>query len=359
MPFDGPIAVVGVGLMGGSLGLALQSRAGVGDVRGFDPDPDARQQALDRGAITVSCASLDEAVSGAGAVFIGAPVSVTAAVAKQVLAATDDGCVVSDVGSSKSGVLSELTFDERRRFIGGHPICGSERGGVENAREDMFVGATYFMTPSSQTAPELYQRLHALISAIGAKPSAIDASAHDRILALVSHVPHVVASTLIHQAAATVPQGRESLRSAGPSFADLTRVAGANPPLWADILLSNADAVAAALAEQRARLAEVEEAVRAGDREWLRAFMAVAAEGRARLRETPQGVQEPWRVLIGMANRPGALSQIATALGHAHINIEDMQLRSGAGEEEVASAARSVLEPLGYAVHVEQVGTDA
>jgi len=370
MPIDGPIAVVGVGLMGGSLGLALQARAGVDEVRGFDPDPNARAAALAHGAITVACDTVRKAVEGARMVFVGAPVSVTAAVARQVLQATGEDCVVSDVGSSKAAVLEALSADERERFIGGHPICGSERGGVDHAREDMFVGATYFLTPSEETRPELYERLHRVVGAIGARPSAIDASAHDRILALVSHLPHVVASALIHQAAATVPHGREALRSAGPSFVDLTRVAGANPPLWADILLSNADAVADAIADQRERLLSVEAAIRAGDREWLHEFISVAADGRVRLRETPQVVDAPWRVLIALANRPGALSQIATALGHAHINIEDMQLRSGAGEEQgflslivsgasVAAEANDVLVALGYAVHTEQVGTDA
>lgn len=137
-----------------------------------------------------------------------------------------------------------------------------------------------------------------------------------------------------------------------------------------DISPSNADAVAAAIADQRERLAAVEAAVRAGDRQWLHDFIAVAADGRARLRETPQDVDAPWRVLIALANRPGALSQIATALGHAHINIEDMQLRSGAGEEQgflsvivsgtaVAAEANDTLVALGFEVHTEQVGTDA
>lgn len=370
MPFDGPVAVVGVGLMGGSLGLALQARTPVTEVRGFDPDPVARREALRRGAVTSAHDTLAEALAGVGAVFVGSPVGVTARVVGDVIAATNDDCVVSDVGSSKQAVLDPLDSHERRRFIGGHPICGSERGGVEHAREDLFVGATYFLTPSPETRPDLYERLHALIAAIGARPAAIDAATHDRILALVSHLPHVVAATLIHQAAATAPNGRESLRSAGPSFADLTRVAGANPPLWADILLANADAVLAALAEQRDLLTDVGAAIRGGDRTWLEDFLSGAAEGRARLREAPEGVREPWRVLVPLLNRPGALSEIATALGHAHINIEDLQLRSGVGEfegslsllvsgDEVAAAAVRVLTPLGYDPHMEPVRADA
>lgn len=366
----GRVAVVGVGLMGGSLGLALQARAAVAEVAGFDPDTAALAAALDRGAITRRAGSLEDAVAGADAVFVAAPVGVTAELVRRVLAVTGEGCVVSDVGSSKGVVARALTGDERSRFIGGHPICGSERGGVAHSREDLFVGATYFLTPTQETRPELFQRLHGLVSAIGAKPSAIDADAHDRILALVSHLPHVVASALIHQAAATAPQGREALRSAGPSFADLTRVAGANPPLWADILLANGEAVIAAIDDQRNRLQEVGAAIRSGDRHWLQRFMEGAADGRTRLREAPEGVTEPWRIVVGMPNRPGVISEVATALGHAHINIEDMQLRSGAGEEEgalslivsgheAAAAAQARVRALGFTVSMEQVGADA
>lgn len=330
----GPIAIIGVGLMGGSLGLALRSRAGVQDIRGFDLDEAAVRAGLERGAITHGCASSAEAVDGAAAVFVAAPVGLIGGLARSALAASASDCVVSDVGSSKTSVLSQLTAGERERFIGGHPICGSERGGVEHAREDLFAGATYFLTPAPEARPELYERLHTIVAATGARPSAIDADVHDRLMALVSHVPHVIASTLIHQAAATAPQGREALRSAGPSFADLTRVAGANPPLWADILLANRDAVVRAIQDQTARLGEVTAALAAGDRGWLEAFMADAAAGRARLREAePEVLPEPWRVVVAMPNRPGVISEVATILGHAHINIEDLSLRSGAGED--------------------------
>ena len=363
----GPIAIIGVGLMGGSLGLALRSRAGVQDIRGFDPNAAAVRAGLERGAITHGCDSADEAVDGATAVFVAAPVGVIAGLARDVLAASAPDCVVSDVGSSKSSVLAALTTTERERFIGGHPICGSERGGVEYAREDLFAGATYFLTPAAEARPELYERLHTIVAATGARPSAIDADVHDRLMALVSHLPHVIASALIHQAAATAPQGREALRSAGPSFTDLTRVAGANPPLWADILLANRDAVIRAIDDQSERLSEVAAALAAGDRGWLETFMADAAVGRARLREAePEVLPEPWRVVVAMPNRPGVISDVATILGHAHINIEDLSLRSGAGEEEgelsvvvtgheIAERAADLVIQRGYSARLEAV----
>jgi prephenate dehydrogenase len=363
----GPVAIIGVGLMGGSLGLALRARAGAQDIRGFDPDAAAVQAGLERGAITHGCASADEAVEGAAAVFVAAPVGMIAGLARAALGASSDDCVVSDVGSSKSGVLAQLSAVERERFIGGHPICGSERGGVEHAREDLFVGATYFLTPPAEARPDLFERLHTIVAATGARPSSIDPDVHDRLMALVSHLPHVIASALIHQAAATAPQGREALRSAGPSFTDLTRVAGANPPLWADILVANREAVIRAIEDQRERLGEVVTALADNDRDWLEEFMSGAAAGRARLREAePEVVPEPWRVIVSMPNRPGVISDIATILGHAHINIEDLSLRSGAAAEAgelsivvtgraAAERADELVSQRGYLARLEAV----
>ncbi len=330
-PIPGPVAILGVGLMGGSLGLALR-RAGVPDIAGFDTERSALEAARDLGAITRSADSVDDAVAGAACVFVAVPLGLMADVVRRALAAAAAECVVSDLGSAKRVVIDALDRDERARFIGGHPVCGGERTGIAAAREDLFEGATWFLTPTVEARPELYQRVHAAIAATGAVPAAIDADVHDRLMALVSHVPHVLAAALINQAAATAPGGRQALRSAGPSFEDLTRVAGANPPLWADILLANRDAVLAALGDYRGRLSDVEDALRAGDRARVVQFVGAAADGRRRLRAgraADGAAAEPWEIVVGIPDRPGAVSEITTALGHGHINIADLALRPG------------------------------
>src|SRR5262249_28732236 len=151
-------------------------------------------------------------------------------------------CVVSDVGSTKR-MLADAGADER--FVGGHPLAGSEAAGVENAREDLFDGATWYLTPAKgSTAGVLYQRLYALLRRFGAQPAAIDADTHDRLMAVVSHIPHVLANVLVDQAAGFL-DGEQSRRlpAVGPSFRDLTRVAGANSAIWTDIYMSNRDAL--------------------------------------------------------------------------------------------------------------------
>ncbi|MCC6832250.1 MAG: prephenate dehydrogenase/arogenate dehydrogenase family protein [Thermoleophilia bacterium] len=362
----GPVALIGVGLMGGSLGRALLA-AGVTEVRAHDPHEGVADQAVALGAATSAAGTLAGACDGASCVVIGAPVPAIPGLARAALAASPDDCLVTDMGSAKRGVVEALTPAQRERFIGGHPICGGERSGVAAGRDDLFRGATWFLTPTAEARPMLFERLHAMIAAVGAVPVAIDAAVHDRLMALVSHVPHVLAAALIHQAAATAPEGREALRSAGPSFQDLTRVAGSNPPLWADILLSNRDAVVEALADFRGRLAEVEGAVARGDRAALLTFVADAAEGRERLRsggDEPAG--EAWAIVTDIPDLPGALSEIATALGHAHINITDLALQphppGGVGElvvrvDGAAAAAEAVrlIGERGYTVRAAPV----
>ena len=329
----GPVALIGVGLIGGSLGLALRE-AGVADIRGVDPADAAVEDALGRGAITRPCSDVADAVAGARVVVVCAPVGDIPEVVRVALRAADEDAVVTDVGSAKSMVLAALTPGERERFCGGHPVAGGERSGVANARADLFTGATWFLTPTGETRPELLRRIHGMVASVGAIPVAVDAGVHDHLMALVSHLPHVMASALMRQAAGTAPQGREALRSAGPSFRDLTRVAGANPRLWADILLGNRDAVLAETRRHRAELADVEAALERGDRAWLEEFFGAAATARERLvaqEEVTGG--EVVRVMVEVPNRPGVLSEIATALGHAHINIEDLHLSPARPDE--------------------------
>lgn len=335
----GPVALVGVGLVGGSLGLALQARAGVTEVRGTDPGEGVLDAALRSGAITIAADGLEAAVRGASIVVVCAPVGEIPGLVRRVIAVADPDAVVTDVGSAKCRVLEHLGPDERARFCGGHPVAGGELAGVTHAREDLFDDATWFLTPTAETHPHVLQQVHGMVAGVGARPVAVDAQVHDHLMALVSHLPHVIASALIRQAANTAPQGRQALRSAGPSFRDLTRVAGANPRLWADILIANRDAVLVETQRHRAELAQVEEALAGDDRAWLEAFFASAAEGRSRLvaDDAPSG--EAVRVVVAVPNRPGVLSEIATALGHAHINIEDLDLLPAAPGEPTGSLA--------------------
>jgi prephenate dehydrogenase len=309
------VAVVGVGLIGGSVGLAARARLGA-TVRGVDPRADA---ALARGAIHSAHRDLGDALDGADAAFVAVPVDRLTDTVRTVLAAAPARCVVTDVGSTKRAVV-EAGRDPR--FVGGHPLAGSEASGVEHAREDLFDGATWYLTPTTATQGVLLERLHRLLTGLGARPAAIDADVHDRVMAAVSHLPHVLANVLVARAAEAL--GSERPPATGPSFRDATRVAGANPALWGAIYTANRDALAVALDGAIAELQDVRDELRTGAD--LTGWQETAAQRRRALLEAGLGAGPVREVRVAVPNRPGDIADIALTLGRAGINISDMAL---------------------------------
>ncbi len=277
------IAVLGVGLIGGSIGLAARQRLEA-EVVGYGRTPATLARAVELGALDRGAGSIAEACEGAEVVFCAGPVGALPGQAREALAASGPETVVTDVGSTKGELVAALGDDER--FIGGHPLAGAETAGVENARADLFEGARWYLTPTDRSSGVLYDRLQRTVSGLGARPQAIDAAAHDRLLATISHLPHVVANALAAEAAAELSRDSERMPEVGPSFRDTTRVAGSNPAIWADIFASNRAAVADSVEAVARRLGEAAELIRGGDRDAVAAWHAAAGEDRRRLLES-------------------------------------------------------------------------
>ena len=314
------LAVVGVGLIGGSIGLAARERLGA-HVRGYDRHDLAA--AVERGALNVACDSVAEAVEGADVAFVATPVGALPEAVADVLAAAGPDCVVTDVGSTKRSVVAAV---DDPRFIGGHPLAGAETAGVEHARGDLFDGATWYLTPTARTGGMLYERLHRLLLDLGARPAALDPETHDALLATVSHLPHVLANVLVARAARMLSEEGERLPATGPSFRDATRVAGANTDIWRDIYLANADALVDAIDDTVRRLTEVRGALAAGDGVAVAAWNDGAREERRRLLEADLAGGEVHELRVAVPNRPGVVAEVALALGRAGVNILDMAL---------------------------------
>ncbi|MDQ6819545.1 MAG: prephenate dehydrogenase/arogenate dehydrogenase family protein [Actinomycetota bacterium] len=316
------IAVVGVGLIGGSIALAARERLGA-TVSGCDGSAQALEAAVARGALDRGCETASEAVSDAEAVFVAVPVGALAGAVGEALESAPRDCVVSDVGSTKRSVLAA---HEDPRFVGGHPLAGAESAGIEHARPDLFQGATWYLTPTATTSGVLYERLHRLLRALGANPAAIEAQMHDTILATVSHLPHVLANVLVGQAAAALEAGDERLPATGPSFRDATRVAGAPSRVWGDIYVANRDALADAVGETIERLERVRDQLLAADRERIVKWNDDAAVDRQRLLEAQLAGGPLSELRVSVPNRPGVVAQLALELGRAGVNIPDMAL---------------------------------
>ncbi|HUB03956.1 MAG TPA: prephenate dehydrogenase/arogenate dehydrogenase family protein, partial [Solirubrobacteraceae bacterium] len=312
----------GVGLIGGSIGLAARERLDA-SVAGYDPAAEALQAARERGAIDHAADSIAGAVADAEAVFVAAPVGALPDAVGAALGAAPQNCVISDVGSTKRAIVAALSDP---RFVGGHPLAGAETSGVEHARADLFDGATWYLTPKPTTSGILYERLHRLLYALGARPVAIEPEVHDIILATVSHLPHVLANVLVAQAAETLAAGSERLPATGPSFRDATRVAGAPSAIWTDIYVSNRDALAARIDDTIARLTEVRDALAGADATKIAAWNDGAADDRRRLLEAQLAGGPLFELRASVPNRPGVVAQLALELGRAGVNITDMAL---------------------------------
>lgn len=355
------VAVLGVGLIGGSIGLAARERLGA-EVAGFDPDPGGRRRAAGLGAVDVACESVAEAVEGAELVFCAAPVAGLPDLVAEALARSGPEAAVTDVGSTKRQLVAAVaSLEGADRFIGGHPLAGAETAGVEGARADLFEGARWYLTPTERSQGVLYERLQGALAGIGARPQAIDADVHDREMAAISHLPHVLSNVLVEVASEALIGDAERSAEVGRSFRDATRVAGANPAVWADIFSSNAETLAAGVEATIERLRAAVQLLGEGDRDALGAWQSEVRERRRRLLEEDLEAGPLVELRIAVRNRPGTVAEIALALGRGGVNIEDMSLfpaadrRTGAislwiAGEEPARRAAEIVTGLGHAV---------
>jgi prephenate dehydrogenase len=266
--------------------------------------------------------------------------------------------VVSDVGSTKQAIVAA---NQDQRFIGGHPLAGAETSGVAHARPDLFDGAVWYLTPTAGTSGIRFEALHRILSAFGARPSAIDPETHDTVMALVSHLPHVLANVLVAQAAEALAAGGERLPATGPSFRDATRVAGSSSAIWTDIYLDNRAALVGQIDELADRLLRVRELLQAGDRAGVTEWNEHAGSSRRALLEGQLAGGALHELRVGVPNRPGVVAELALALGKAGVNITDMALHPApdmsegvvtlwiAGERE-ADNAQLTVAALGFPV---------
>jgi len=349
------LALLGTGLVGTSVALAAR-RTGV-RCRGFDADPSVLAQAASLGGFEAA-ASPAEAVADAELVVVAVPAGAAAGVVREALESAASETVVTDVASTKRALAAIAD----PRFVPGHPVAGGATGGPGRAAADLFDGAAWFLTPVETTAPESIALVERFVASLGARAMRTDAAAHDRLLALTSHLPHALANLLMLRVAAAAEQDDAPFAVAGASLREMTRLAGANAAVWSDIFLENADEIASALDGFRASLDELERAVASRDRAALEASIGAAAAARGRLESFAYRTEPAQlsRIRVRVPDRPGVLARITRLLGAASINIEDFELRHVSPEyggvlvilvagAENAAKARELLRGEGFA----------
>ncbi len=305
--------VVGTGLIGGSIGLALRAQGW--HVTGSDIDPVHAARALELKVVDEVGDDPDAEIT-----FVATPVGAIPGAARVALAR---GGVVTDVGGVKASVVEAVSHP---CFVGGHPMAGSEQDGVEGADVRLFEGATWVLTPTLDTDSEAYTRVRSVIRSIGADVVALPPDRHDSLVAMVSHVPHLAAATLMGLAADGAVEHPAMLRLVAGGFRDMTRVAAGNPGIWLDICAQNSDAILDGLDRLIGALEAMRERVADQDQDALRRALERSRHARANLPvriDRGAGLVE---VRVPVPDRPGVVAEITTLLAELDVNIADLEI---------------------------------
>ena len=346
--------VIGIGLIGGSIGLALR-RAGW-TVSGVDPDTNTEAEALERGVVDSVGVDPESTIT-----FVAAPVRSISEAARRALAETSGA--VTDVGSVKASVVAAVA-DER--FVGGHPMAGSEQLGLDGATPDLFEGAVWVLTPVDDTDSDAFATVHAVVKLLGAEMVALDPARHDALVAVVSHVPHLTAAALMGIAAERATDHAALLRLAAGGFRDMTRIAAGSPAIWPDICGENREAIVEVIGTLRSELADVQHLIEAEDRAGLLGRLEQAQAARRNLPSRVVRPEEVAEVRVTIPDQLGYLAEVTTLAAQLGVNIADIEIaHSSEGDRGVlivtvdrnkADLFHEGLSERGYRSSVQQLG---
>ncbi|MGE5397492.1 MAG: prephenate dehydrogenase [Chitinophagales bacterium] len=347
------IGIIGLGLIGGSLGLALVNADDDLFVLGLDKDADVEKKAIDMGCIH-QAGSLQKIAAESDFIFFCTPMDVTPGLVSQVINYCKSGCILTDVGSSKQSIIDVFNQLPSKVFgLGGHPMAGSEQQGISGADRYLFENAVYVLTPSRQCSDEVIKITSELIKLTGAYVMIMDAAEHDRVVAAVSHLPHVVACSLV----AMLEKEEKYLSLAAGGFRDTTRIASGDPDLWTGILLSNRRFLAAYLDKFIDQIQEIRDSVVGGENDKIRLFLETGRQLRDSLPARRKGlIPSSQDVICIVPDRPGVIGDLGSWLGNCGVNIADIEIlrvREGDGgtirlgvatEEEGQKAVKALKE---------------
>ena len=347
--------VVGLGLIGASVALALKGTGWI--VTGVDSDSATVTSAIDGGVITSTELSPDVDL-----VVIATPAGKVAKLASEALVTlSNPEVVVTDVAGVKGSIVAQVV-DER--FLGGHPMAGSELRGLSGARADLFQGSTWVLTPTDRTSPATYSTLHGVLREIGANVVAVSAEDHDRLVAIASHVPHLLAGSLMNEASQVAEQDAVLLQLAAGGFRDMTRIAAGDPGIWPDILFENRDAIVQSLGALEGRLKTLREALLDDGRDVILESLLNAASARRQLPGRALSTEDLAYLRVKVSDEPGVLARVTRSASDLAVNIYDIEIAHGiegtggtlllAVDAQQSQMFGEALSSLGFQVALEQ-----
>ncbi|MGO0061023.1 prephenate dehydrogenase [Brevibacillus fluminis] len=323
------IAMLGIGLIGGSLALSLRNDPD-NRIIGFDVREDFIDKGLNKGLIHAGTTDLQTAVREADIIICATPVEQIYALLHQLSTLVlKPGVIISDVGSTKAGIVeyARELFSSDITFIGGHPMAGSHKSGVEAALERLFENAYYVLTPGPNTPAEKLSRLTALVSLTNAKVIVMDAHEHDRVVGAVSHFPHIIAALLVNLVGGYNEENEWHRRLAAGGFRDITRIASSNPRMWRDVLLNNREYMLKMGDDWKRAMDQILDLVAEGNGDEIERFFREARNFREGLPERQKGALPAlYDLYIDIPDHPGEIGRITTLLGTKNINITNLQI---------------------------------
>jgi len=322
------VALIGTGLIGGSLGIALREKRLVKEVVGFDQEKCALEEAIKRGAVDRAASSLAEAVKASDLVILAIPVSNTLEVLKSILPFLKQDTVITDVGSTKTSIMKKTAglFPPSVHFIGGHPMAGSEESGIKGADPALLENAIYVLTPAADCPSEVVEKLKHILEETGAEPLVLNPEEHDRVVASVSHLPYVVAAALTRSVAGA--ENVELVRTlAAGGFRDSTRIALSSPELWRGICLSNREELGKALLSFQDSISRIQKHLLDCDQDAIEEFFREARDYRSNIPYRGRGIlPELYEVIVLIKDIPGAIGHLTTILGNSGVNIDAIEI---------------------------------
>ncbi len=360
------IAIFGVGLIGGSLALCFKGKPGI-TVMGHAHRPESLKRMEERGVVDMATLSMEEAAQDADFIFLCVPVGKLEDYLQRLSGMSlKPGCIVTDVGSTKASVVScaATLASPGVHFIGGHPMAGSERSGVEAASTLLFENAYYVLTPPLDVPEAAYERLAQLLSYTKAQIVRVDPVMHDQIVGAISHLPHIIAVALVNQVRGYNGDNELYRLLAAGGFRDITRIASSDPLIWRDILLSNREVLLGLLKDWNREIEGFVELLEERNGEGIEQAFQTANQFRGELPERRKGaITSLFDLYIDVPDHPGIIGQIATELGLRHINLSNMQIiesredvpgvmRLSFRQESEMERGKAHLQSLGYTVYV-------
>lgn len=327
------IVVVGLGLIGASLAAAISKSDPDVEVFGVDVDSRTCGEAISRGWVANACAPESEAFSDfvkdrTDLVVLATPVAAVDDYLR-LLRDWDYRGVITDTLSTKAHILAATAeiLPYRRNYVPGHPMAGSEKNGIDGARPDLFEGANWILCPDADTPPEHFQRLHELITSLNARVVAIAPDEHDDSIAVVSHVPHIIAASLVQLAHRHADEQQSLMRLAAGGFKDSTRIAAGSSKLWCGIAFDNACALTSGLREMQGIIGDFADAIDAHDREATTRLLEEAAQARRALPAAwVPSTDKLLEVRIPMSDRKGVVAEVTTIASSAGCNIQSIEI---------------------------------